>query len=120
MPWCGRRKLYPSMKRASRRTQSSKSAKTVRLRNSSHSVRQKRSTFPSVCGWCGRLLMCWMFWRRSSASNSVCPRHVVYCRPLSVSTSRGAPKAATPRSKASITSADFCWCAMACPTMKRL
>lgn len=108
------------MKSPSRRTQSSKSANTVRERNSSHSVFQKRSTFPSVCGWCGRLLMCRTPCRFSSASKAVSPRHVVYCRPLSVNASSGAPKAAIPRSKASSTNSAFCWWATACPTMKRL
>ena len=66
---------------ADRRWQSSKSAKTVRDRSSSHSVFQKRSILPRVCGWWGRLLMWWMPWRFSSASKSVCPRQAVYCRP---------------------------------------
>jgi hypothetical protein len=38
------------MKRAMRRQQSAKSAKTVRERNSSQRVFQNRSIFPSVCG----------------------------------------------------------------------
>jgi hypothetical protein len=79
------------MKSFSRLAQSSKSAKTVRLRNSSHSVFQKRSTLPSVCGCCGRLLTWAMPSRRSVSSKTVVPRHAVYCRPLSVSTSRGVP-----------------------------
>ena len=63
--------------------------------------------------------MWWMPSRRSASSNSVVPRHAVYCLPLSVSTSRGVPKAATPRSSASITSADFWWCARAWLTRNR-
>jgi hypothetical protein len=103
----------------SRRSQSAKSANTVRDRNSSHSVFQKRSTFPSVCGCCGRLLMCSMPCRRSSSTKAVFPRHDTYCRPWSVRISCGAPYSAMPRSSASITSSDFCRCASAYDTMKR-
>src|SRR5262249_52875472 len=47
--------------------------------------------------------------RRSCCSNSVSPRHTVYCRPLSVRISCGAPKRAIPHSSASITRELF-WC----------
>jgi hypothetical protein len=103
----------------SRRSQSAKSANTVRDRNSSHSVFQNRSTFPSVCGCCGRLLMCSMPCRRSSSTNAVFPRQATYCLPWSVRISRGAPYSAIPRSSASITSSDFCRCARAYDTMNR-
>ena len=52
------------MKRPRRRSQSAKSAKTVRDRNSSQSVFQNRSILPSVCGCWGRLLM----WRMPCAA----------------------------------------------------
>jgi hypothetical protein len=107
------------MKRAIRRQQSAKSEKTVRERNSSQSVFQNRSIFPSVCGCCGRLLMCRIPCLRNSASNSVVPRHAVYCRPWSVRISRGVPYAAIPRSNASITSVARWWWAIAWPTMNR-
>lgn len=106
-PWCGLWKLYASTYKESRLWKSSKSAKTVRDKNSSHNVFQNRSILPSVCGCCGRLFTCLIPSRRSSSSNSVDPRQLVYCRPWSVSTSLGAPNAATPRDKASITSTDL-------------
>ncbi len=99
--------------------QSAKSEKTVRERNSSQSVFQNRSIFPSVCGCCGRLFTCRMPCRRSSPSNSVVPRHAVYCRPWSVRISCGAPYAEIPRFSASITSCERWWWATACPTMNR-
>lgn len=52
-------------------------------------VFQNRSIFPSVIGWWGWLLMCLTFSLASSRSNRVVPRQLVYCRPLSVSISRG-------------------------------
>jgi hypothetical protein len=107
------------MNKPSRRWQSSKSANTVRARNSSQAVFQKRSILPSVCGCCGRLLVCRMPSRRSSCSNSVSPRHAVYCRPLSVRISSGVPYAAMARRSASSTSTDRWWCATAHPTMNR-
>jgi hypothetical protein len=69
------------MNRRMRRSQSAKSAHTVRDSSSSHSVFQNRSILPQVCGWCGRLFTCRMPWRFSSASNEVLPRQLVYCRP---------------------------------------
>jgi hypothetical protein len=57
--------------------------------------------------------------RLSSCSNSVSPRHAVYCRPWSVSTSCGVPYAAMPRASASITSVDRWLCASAHDTRKR-
>lgn len=104
------------MNSASRRAQSAKSANTVRERSSSQSVFQNRSIFPSVCGCCGRLFTCRIPCRRSSSSNSVVPRHAVYCLPWSVRISRGVPYAAIPRSSASSTSVERWWCATACPT----
>ena len=71
--------------------QSAKSENTVRERNSSQSVFQNRSIFPSVCGCCGLLFTCRIPCRRSSPSNSVVPRHAVYCRPWSVRISSGGP-----------------------------
>jgi len=107
------------MKSAIRRQQSAKSANTVLDRNSSQSVFQKRSIFPSVCGCWGRDFRCRIPCRLNSPSNSVVPRHAVYCRPWSVRISRGVPYAAIARSSASSTSVDRWWCAIACPTMKR-
>lgn len=108
------------MNSSSRRWQSAKSANTVRDRNSSHSVFQKRSTLPSVCGCCGRDFTCAIPYRRSACSKSVVPRHAVYCRPLSVRISRGGAYEATPRSSASITSSERWWWAIAWLTTYRL
>lgn len=79
------------MNSAIRRMQSAKSEKTVLDRNSSQSVFQNRSIFPSVCGCCGLLFTCRIPCRRSSPSNSVVPRQAVYWRPWSVRISCGAP-----------------------------
>ncbi len=58
---------------------------------------QNRSILPSVIGWCGCERMCRTLSFASSCSNRVEPRHEVYCRPLSVSISRGTPNSPTPR-----------------------
>ena len=58
---------------------------------------QNRSILPSVIGWCGCERMCRTLSFASSRSNRVEPRHEVYCRPLSVSISRGTPNSPTPR-----------------------
>src|SRR5215470_17643194 len=56
--------------------------------------------------------------RHSSSSNRVFPRQTVYCRRLSVSTSRGTPYLAIALSSASRTRNSF-WCrAIDQPTMK--
>ena len=59
--------------------------------SSRHSVPQKRSILPSVCGRRGLATICLMPRRSHSLVNALLPRQVWYCVPLSVSTSSGAP-----------------------------
>ena len=58
---------------------------------------QNRSIFPSVIGWCGRERKWCTLSFFNSCSNRVTPRQFVYCRPLSVSISRGTPYSPTAR-----------------------
>jgi hypothetical protein len=67
----------------------SKLSNGARAKNSCQIVDQNRSTLPSVIGCWGRLLIWLTRSFCSSASNRLVPRHVVYCRPLSVSISFG-------------------------------
>jgi len=67
----------------------SKLSNGARAKNSCQIVDQNRSTFPSVIGCCGLLLMWATRSFCSSASNRLVPRQLVYCRPLSVSISFG-------------------------------
>ncbi len=106
---------WPSRSRAS-----ASSWGCTRPQNSSITVAQNRSVFPTVCGWCVRATTCWIPSFRSSFWKSPLPRQAKYCRPWSVSTSFGFPNRSIPLSRASTTKSCFCWSARPHDTMYRL